>query len=152
MINYNIVIISLTHNSKIDKPKAGELEKTLAADKRALVLAGSEARVEGLCQALWSYDPASWLPHGTRKDGKPEDQPVWISTEMENFNSATFLFLTDGATSDRMDAYERAFELFDGNDDAAVQAARERWKVYKDAGHDLAYWQQSPEGKWEKKA
>ncbi len=128
------------------------LEKTLAAGKRALVLAGSEDRVEGLAQALWTYDPASWLPHGTLKDGNPNDQPVWISTEDASANQATFLFLTDGATSQWVDSYERAFELFDGHDAAAVQAARDRWKAYKDAGHDLTYWQQSPEGRWEKKA
>ena len=128
------------------------LEKTLAAGKRALVLASSEERVEGLAQVLWTYDPGSWLPHGTKKDGNPEDQPVWLSTEDESANHATFLFLTDGATSQWVDSYERCFELFDGRDEAAVQAARERWKSYKAAGHGLAYFQQTARGGWEKKA
>lgn len=127
------------------------LEKTLAAGKRALVLASSEERVEALAQTLWTYDPGSWLPHGTPKDGNAENQPVWLSTDPETPNHATFLFLTDGATSEWVDAYERCFEMFDGRDPDAVQAARERWKAYKAAGHDLAYWQQSPAGKWEKK-
>lgn len=128
------------------------LEKTLAAGKRALVLASTEERVEGLAQLLWTYNPDSWLPHGTRKDGSPEDQPIWLTTEPENPNKATFLFLTDGATSDWVDAYERCFELFDGRDPDAVQAARDRWKTYKAAGHGLAYYQQTAKGGWEKKA
>lgn len=127
------------------------LGKTLEAGKRAMVLAGSEARVEGLAQVLWTQDPASWLPHGTAKDGQPEDQPIWLTTEDENRNRATYLFLTDGATSGWVDAYERCFELFDGHDTAAVEAARQRWRDYKAAGHDLAYWQQNERGKWEKK-
>jgi DNA polymerase-3 subunit chi len=47
--------------------------------------------------------------------------------------------------------YERCFELFDGNDEAAVEAARARWKEYTDAGFGLAYWQQGPGGGWQSK-
>jgi DNA polymerase-3 subunit chi len=127
------------------------LEKTMAAGKRALVLAGSEARVEALCGALWSYEAASWLPHGSKKDGDPDDQPIWISHVEDNANGASFLFLTDGAATDTVAEFERCFELFDGNDDTAVAAARGRWKSYLEAGHDLAYWQQTERGNWEKK-
>jgi len=42
-------------------------------------------------------------------------------------------------------------DLFDGGDDAALAAARARWKAAKAAGHELAYWQQGARG-WEKKA
>jgi len=34
----------------------------------------------------------------------------------------------------------------------AVADSRERWKVYKVAGHTLVYWQQTAAGGWEKKA
>lgn len=127
------------------------LEKTLAADKRALVLAGSENRVEALTDRLWTYDQDSWLPHGSIKDGNPGEQPIWLSVNDNNLNEATFLFLTDGATSPDVGAFERCFELFDGNDESAVSAARKRWKAYKDAGHELTYWQQNARGGWEKK-
>ncbi|MBT6825536.1 MAG: DNA polymerase III subunit chi, partial [Rhodospirillales bacterium] len=42
-------------------------------------------------------------------------------------------------------------ELFDGNDDEALTAARTRWKTYLDAGHTLTYWQQGDRGGWEQK-
>ena len=100
------------------------LEKTLAAGKRALVIAGTEARVESLANALWTYDQDSWLPHGTTKDGNAKDQPVWLTTDDANPNNATFLFLADGVTTDRLDDYERCFEMFDGNDPAMVEVAR----------------------------
>ncbi len=61
------------------------------------------------------------------------------------------LFLTDGATSDRPEAFERCAVLFDGNDEAALAAARAQWSGLNDAGHDLTYWQQSDTGRWEKK-
>ena len=127
------------------------LEKTLAADKRALVLAGSEDRVEALAGHLWTFEEGSWLPHGTARDGSPEDQPVWLTANDENPNGAQFLFLTDGATSDHVDGFERCFELFDGADSEAVEAARGRWKSYAEAGHELTYWRQDGDGRWEKK-
>ncbi len=127
------------------------LEKTLEAGKRALVLAGSEERVEALAGLLWTYAQGAWLPHGTEKDGAPEDQPVWLATADENPNGAQFLFLTDGATSDRVAEFERCFELFDGKDPDTVEAARRRWKAYGDGGHDLTYWRQTASGGWEKK-
>ena len=66
-------------------------------------------------------------------------------------NGARFLFLVDGAVSARLEAFARVFDLFDGNDEAAVAAARERWRAAKAAGHVLTYWQQGPKG-WAKQA
>jgi DNA polymerase-3 subunit chi len=40
--------------------------------------------------------------------------------------------------------------MFDGNDPAAVEAARQRWSAAKSAGHSLTYWQQTGAG-WEKR-
>lgn len=128
------------------------ISKTLDAEKRAVVMAGSVQRVEALAGVLWTFDPESWLPHGTAKDGHAEEQPVWLTTDDENPNGATFLFLTDGATSASVGGFERCFDMFDGNDDSAVDAARGRWKAYKEAGHALTYWQQTARGGWEQKA
>jgi DNA polymerase-3 subunit chi len=127
------------------------LEKTLTAGKRALVLAGSVESVEALNGYLWTYDAESWLPHGSANDGDAEDQPVWLSSDDENLNGAEFLFLIDGATSDRVVEFDRCFEIFDGRDDTAVLAARMRWKAYAVAGHVLTYWLQNKVGGWEKK-
>src|SRR5512144_1769830 len=111
------------------------LEKTLAAGKRALVLASSNERVEALAAHLWTYDPNAWLPHGTAQDGSPEEQPIWLTDKDENPNGAGFLFLTDGADSARIAAYERCFDLFDGNAPTAVEAARVRWQIRRTDGH-----------------
>jgi DNA polymerase-3 subunit chi len=127
------------------------LEKTVETGNRAVVMAGTDDRVEALNGILWTYENDSWLPHGSSKDGAPEDQPVWLTTNDENPNQSQFLFLTDGASSDHVGEFERCFELFNGLDNAAVGAAREHWKAYKDAGFDLTYWQQNDNGKWMEK-
>ena len=127
------------------------LGRTLAAGKRALVLCRAAERVSALDAALWACAEPDWLPHGTAADGDPDLQPVWLTTVDEAANGASFLFVIDGAETTRLGEFERVFDLFDGNDDAAVRAARERWKAAKIAGHTLTYWQQGARG-WEKKA
>jgi DNA polymerase III subunit chi len=127
------------------------LELGLKAGFRIVVLAGSPERVEHIDAVLWSYDDASFLPHGSRRDGRPERQPVWLSDSDENPNRADMLVLTDGAVSARLSEYRRCLDLFDGNDETALAAARERWRRAKEAGHALTYWQQTASG-WAKKA
>jgi len=127
------------------------LEKTLERQTRAVVMTGSAERAEALTQQLWTYRPDRFLPHGNAQDGNPELQPIWLTALDERPNAAAFLFLTDGANSQRLDEYERVCEIFDGNDEAAVAAARQRWGAYKSAGHTLSYWQQAERG-WVNKA
>lgn len=127
------------------------LERTLAAGQRALVLCRDAARVAELDAALWSCGEPVWLPHGTAADGDADLQPIWLATDDAAPNGARFLFLVDGAGGARLETFERVFDLFDGRDEAAVAAARERWKAAKAAGHGLTYWQQGGRG-WEKKA
>jgi DNA polymerase-3 subunit chi len=127
------------------------LERTLERGQRAVVMAGSEERVEHLTDHLWTYSERGFLPHGSARDGNAALQPVWLTTADENPNEAQVLFLTDGTHSGKVAEYQLCVELFDGNDEAAVEAARARWKTYKDAGHALTYWQQSAAGRWEQK-
>jgi len=135
----------------LDKALPKLLEKTLEAGKRAVVMAGSEERVEALDTLLWTYRQDSWLAHGSAGEGGAQDQPVWLTVLDENPNGAHFLFLADGAVSRNVGAFERCFELIDGHDEAALEAARQRWKAYKEAGHGLSYWRQTEAGGWEEK-
>jgi DNA polymerase-3 subunit chi len=125
------------------------LARTLAAGQRALVLGRSAAGLDTLSAALWAQP--SWLPHGSAADGDADLQPIWLSVEPEPLNGARYLFLVEGAETNRVGEYDRVFDLFDGNDPDAVSAARLRWKTGKDSGHTLAYWQQT-ESSWQKKA
>jgi len=125
------------------------LEKAVAGGLRAVVRAGSAERVEALNGVLWTYDPASFLPHGSARDGNAAEQPIWLTTEDENPNGATLLVLLDGMDSARLESYGRCLDLFDGNDPEAVEAARGRWRARKAAGHALTYWQQTERGGWE---
>ena len=127
------------------------LEKALERGMKALVVAASRERVVQLDELLWTYDPASFLPHGAA-GLDPQRQPVWLAEDDANLNDASLLVLVDGQTSGRLASFERAIDLFDGRDEAAVAAARESWRACKEAGHRLSYWQQTRQGGWQKKA
>ncbi len=127
------------------------VERTLERGWRAVVQAGSEERVDALDTLLWTYREESFLPHGTKRDGNAALQPVFLTTEEDNPNGAKVRFLVDGADTRDLGAYDRIVYLFDGRDTSAVAQAREQWKAAKAAGCEVTYWQQSAEGRWEKR-
>jgi DNA polymerase-3 subunit chi len=127
------------------------LGRTLAAGQRACVVCATEERVAALDAALWLCPEPDWLPHGTRGMGHAELQPIWLATDDAAPNGARFLFLMDGMASERLAAFDRVFDLFDGNAPDSVAAARLRWTAAKSGGHTLSYWRQTPNG-WERKA
>jgi DNA polymerase-3 subunit chi len=125
------------------------LGRTLQAGERAVVLCADAARVAALDAALWLTDNPDWLPHDTVATPHPDWQPVFLTHEEANPAGAKFLFLADGAVPKDLGAYARVFDLFDGNDEAAVAAARTRWRAAKEAGHTVTYWRQSEAG-WQR--
>lgn len=127
------------------------LGRTLAAGERALVLCANPEQVMRLDDALWLAPNPDWLPHGTAATPHPEWQPIYITATEINPAGAKFLFLTHGATSPDFAPYTRVFDLFDGNDEAELDAARIRWKTAREAGHGVTYWKQGGSG-WEKSA
>lgn len=127
------------------------LERTLERGWRAVVISGSQERLDALDTLLWTFKEDSFLPHGTRKDGAPAEHPVFLTTQDENPNGAKVCFLIEGAETADPTSYARVVEMFDGNDPAAVEHARAQWKRAKGAGCEVTYWQQSEGGRWEKK-
>jgi DNA polymerase III subunit chi len=127
------------------------LERALAEGYRVVVMAGSDERVAALDALLWTYSDASFLPHGAARDANAARQPVFLTAGDDNPNAATMLVLVDGVASARLGEFRRVCDMFDGNDEGAVAAARARWREAKAAGHDLVYWQQTQAG-WEKRA
>jgi DNA polymerase III subunit chi len=127
------------------------LERALAQGQRIVVRAGSGERAEYLSTALWTYEEAAFLPHGSVSDGHAALQPIWLTHRAENPNGASLLVLVDGVEAEDLGSYSRCLDLFDGNDADLVEAARGRWRRARNAGHALTYWQQTPTG-WERKS
>jgi DNA polymerase-3 subunit chi len=133
------------------EPALGRLlERVLDSGLRAVVRAPSAERAEALNRALWQFGRDSFLPHGTRADGSAEDQPVFLTDREDYPNRAEVLVLVDGTEVDPA-GFRRCLYLFDGNDEQAVERARDLWRRWRERGMALTYWQQTERG-WQKTA
>ena len=75
----------------------GLVEKSLQRGWRAAIKTDSSERSDTLDTLLWTYDDQSFLAHAQQGDGKAEDQPVLITVEEGNPNSAQIFFYVGGA-------------------------------------------------------
>ena len=128
------------------------LETIVERGHRTVLIAGSGERVAALDTMLWTYDPGAWLPHGAAGAGNAEHQPIYLTAREENPNAADVLVMVDGVAPAFIGDFARAVDMFDGRDETAVQAARTRWRDFREAGYRLTYWQQRDGGGWERKA
>ena len=128
------------------------LEKAYGQNHKIVVRMENNKEVERMAAHLWAYREREFLPHGTKKDGHADQQPIWITDKEENPNNADVLILTQGTSSENMKDYALCCEIFDGHNHDAVQSARAKWKEYKDQDFDVTYWYQSETGKWDQKS
>ncbi|MBV9705109.1 MAG: DNA polymerase III subunit chi [Methylobacteriaceae bacterium] len=134
------------------------LERSLQRGWRCAVQMASEERMTAVDEALWTYADESFLAHGTPREGDADLQPVYLTTATDNPNGAAVRMFLEGTEAlpvlQRSDAaaYQRAMVIFDGADADQLAGARAQWAALKSAGHDVTYWQQDEDGRWEKKA
>ena len=138
--------------STLEQVLPGLMEKTRERGWRALLRAADPRLLDEIDERLWTYRDDSFLAHGRASDTGSARQPILLTESLENPNGAQALFIVDGSELGDTKGFERCFIIFDGRDEAALSGARVRWKTLKDAGAALAYWKQSPEGRWEKAA
>jgi DNA polymerase-3 subunit chi len=129
------------------------LEKARGAGWRVLVRGTDLGRMEWLDEILWRGQSETFLAHGIAGGDFDADQPILLGTGMDNPNHATCLMAVDNAPIEaaEVEQMERVCIIFDGNDEAALSAARSQWKELTTAGCAAQYWSQES-GRWEKKA
>ena len=133
---------------RIDQALPPLLEHALEEGRRVLVRASSDEMVAALNERLWTYDDASFLPHGAAGNGDPMEQPIFLTSKVENPNAATMLVQLSGAEASEAD-FDLLVLMFDGRDEAALAHARGEWRRLKDQGRTISYWRESDEGGWE---
>lgn len=143
--------------SRLEEALTRLLRRVIDRQDRALVMAGSQERVEALNAHLWAFDPASFIPHGAARDGNATEQPIYLTASYENPNGAKILLLCDGAAAPAVSDIEAmgfnlVCTLFNGLDEEAVGIARAQWRDYKNAQQQLIYYQQDEDGGWVEKA
>ncbi|MBY0355008.1 MAG: DNA polymerase III subunit chi [Rickettsiales bacterium] len=109
---------------------------------------GREDQIEAMDRAIWTFHPGKFVPHGTQRDPYPDEQPIFLSTNLSPLNGATLLVMINGALYEGAHTFERLFDIFDGSDEDSVTAARERWAAYKSRGWVMEYFRQNDDGSW----
>ncbi|MBB6483299.1 DNA polymerase III subunit chi [Rhizobium lusitanum] len=138
--------------SKLEDALPPLLDKSVERGWQVAVQLREPARRDLLDTHLWTYREDSFLPHGTDEEETAGRQPVLLTVSPDNINSATVRFFIDGAEVTDVGAYQRVVLMFDGYDQEQLESARAQWKRLKGEGHNLTYWQQTQDGRWEKKA
>jgi DNA polymerase III subunit chi len=136
---------------RVDQALPRMLERALEEGRRVVVRASSEEMVAALNERLWTYDDASFLPHGAAGDGDPMTQPIFLTSEPENPNAATMLVrLSSAEAVEADDGFDLVVLVFDGRDEAALAQARGEWRRLKEQGRTISYWRESDAGGWER--
>ena len=136
----------------LERALPGLLQRSLERGWRVVVKVGSDERLQALNAHLWTFDDASFLPHGAAADGHAEAQPIWLTTGDDNPNGARVRFLVDGAENEDFGGWDRVVFMFDAANQDAVGRARNAWKAAQAAGQDATYWRQDENGRWAKSA
>jgi len=128
------------------------VEKVCEAGLRAHVKVPDAPTMDLLDKALWSFDPASFIPHDKEGCSQPDSQLIFLTCDNENLNDASVLILVNAVDSPDISEFDRCFYMFDGRDERIVAKARADWTKLKDQGLGMSYWQQKETGGWEEKA
>ena len=133
------------------------LERSLERGWNICLQTLTQEKCLALNEHLWTHAGESFLPHGMAQDGDAEFQPIYLTDGTENPNGAQIRFLVEGAQiapalAATPEPYERIVLMFDGNREAELLDARAQWKALKQTDATLSYFQQTEDGRWEKKA
>jgi DNA polymerase-3 subunit chi len=136
--------------SELEKAAGPLLQKCLDAGWRVLAVSDSQERRAKLDEALWTYDDASFLPHGDAAAPglDASRQPVLIHSKLDNLNLADVLLLMDGMEAPVEAPFRRCLVIFDDRDQDARGQARLQFKAAKDAGLAARYFQEGERGGW----
>jgi DNA polymerase III subunit chi len=115
------------------------LRATQKKSAQVLVLGQMDA-LKSLSAKLWALSTTEFLPH-CLADAAPEvvvHSPIVLSVELPSSSPDSQVLLNLGAVLPAgFERFERLIELV-GQDSDDLQAARTRWKHYKDRGYALS--------------
>ncbi len=112
------------------------VRKIYRARSRVLVYCNDRERLSQFDQLLWTFSQHDFIPHVAAGDALAAETPVLLCAEP--IDSASHQILVNlGDTMPPMFArFERLIEVV-AADEADRQAARARWRYYRDRGYPM---------------
>ena len=116
--------------------------KALAQGKRLLIYAPQPDTAQSIDRLLWTWPATGFVPHCRDGDALAAETPVLIAGNVGSAAECDILLNLGPDTPPAFERYERLLEVV-ARDDGDRQAARERYRFYRERGyrvasHDLA--------------
>ena len=109
-------------------------DKAFQQGHRIFINAVDEAQARTLDELLWTYRPASFLPHGLHGQEHSDTIAIGWGQEPQNHNDLLINLQLDIPSF--FSRFARVAEVVT-QDPASLQALRESWKFYKQRGYQL---------------
>ena len=114
--------------------------KALTQNARVMIYSTDAVILDKMDKLLWTYQQTSFLPHCSINDGDKliGATPIVLSTRLSPGYACTILFNLDAHCPQQLEHFERVIEIASESPDDK-QAARERFRFYKQAGFALRH-------------
>ena len=109
-------------------------DKAFAQGHRIFINAVDEAQARSLDEMLWSYRPASFLPHGLH--GQEHSDTIAIGWGQEPNDHNDLLINLHLDIPEFFSRFQRVAEVVT-QDPTSLAALRKSWKFYKERGYQL---------------
>ena len=107
--------------------------------RRLLVYCTDARRLQRFDTLLWSFEPVSFIPHALADDPLADQADVILvpdATTLDALPPQDWLLNLDLDCPPQAERFGRILEIVSGHE-ADIQAARQRWIQYQQAGHDV---------------
>jgi DNA polymerase-3 subunit chi len=111
--------------------------KALAQGKRTLIYAPEAETAQQLDRLLWTWPATGFVPHCALQDPLAAHTPVLIGDDPAAADGCDVLLNLAAAPPPAFERFARLLEVVP-REDAARQAARERYRYYRDRGYRIA--------------
>ena len=104
---------------------------------RVLIYASDEAGAQKIDRLLWTWQPAGFLPHCMTGSPLAAQTPVLITHDPEDTPHDEVLLNLHSAWPPAFSRFQRLVEIV-GRDEEDREAARGRFRFYRDRGYAIA--------------
>ena len=111
-------------------------EKAFKQGHQVYINTESSQQLQQLDDLLWTFRDGSFLPHAVYATGASDNPPILLGHAVEPDGPGDVLVNLSSELPPFFSRFSRVAELV-GGDTAQLDAARERYRFYKDRGYTL---------------
>ncbi|MGH8688689.1 MAG: DNA polymerase III subunit chi [Burkholderiales bacterium] len=111
--------------------------KAMGQGKRLLIFAPEPTVAQGIDRLLWTWPATGFVPHCAMHDALAARTPVLIGADASTEAACDVLLNLSAETPPAFERFDRLLEVV-SRDDGDREAARQRYRFYRDRGYRIA--------------